>query len=60
MFFKEFSKATKAFFAYMHPTTQLFLKVVMVIWVVLPDETWSSNELINELDNPMHAKFAKY
>jgi len=44
----------------MHPTTQLFLKVVMVIWVVLLDETWSSNELTNELDNLMHAKFEKY
>jgi hypothetical protein len=59
-FLKEFSEATKAFSADRHPTAQLFLKMLLAIRDVLLDESWNSNELLNEMANAMHAKFEKY
>jgi len=59
-FLKEFSGATKVSSADRHPTTHLFLKMMMAIRDVLLDETWNSNELLNELANAMHFKFKKY
>lgn len=59
-FLKEFSDATKAFAADRHPTAHLFLKMVLAIRDVLLDETWNSNELLNELADAMYVKFDKY
>ncbi|KAJ1266108.1 hypothetical protein BS78_08G125900 [Paspalum vaginatum] len=59
-FLQEFSEATKAFSANRHPTAHLFLKMVLAIRVILLDEEWNSNELLNEIADAMHAKFQKY
>ncbi|KAJ1275864.1 hypothetical protein BS78_05G168500 [Paspalum vaginatum] len=59
-FLQEFSEATKAFSADRHPTAHLFLKMVLAIRVILLDEEWNSNELLNEIADAMHAKFQKY
>ena len=59
-FLKEFSGATKVSSADRHPTSHLFLKMMMAIRDVLLDETWNSNELLNELANAMYVKFIMY
>ena len=59
-FLQEFSEATKAFSVDRHPTSHLFLKMLLAIRDVLLDETWNTNELLNELADKMHTKFQKY
>jgi len=59
-FLQEFTEATKAFSADRHPTAHLFLKMVLAIRVVLLDDTWNSNELLNAIADAMHTKFQKY
>ena len=59
-FLQEFSEATKAFSVDRHPTAHLFLKMLLAIRDVLLDETWNTNELLNELADRMHTKFQKY
>ena len=59
-FLQEFSEATKTFSVDRHPTAHLFLKMLLAIRDVLLDETWNTNELLNELADRMHTKFQKY
>jgi hypothetical protein len=59
-FLEQFSEATKAFSADRHPTAHLFLKMLMAVRDVLLDETWNTNELLNELAEAMYTKFQKY
>jgi hypothetical protein len=42
-FLQEFSDATKEFSADRHPTTHIFLKMLLVIQDVQLDVTWNSN-----------------
>ena len=59
-FLQEFNEATKAFSADRHPTAHFFLKMVLAIRLVLLDEAWNSNELLNAIANAMYTKFQKY
>jgi len=59
-FLQKFSEATKVFSADRHPTSHLFLKMLLAIRDVLLDETWNTNELLNEFANRMYIKFQKY
>jgi len=59
-FLEQFSEATKAFSTDRHLTAHLFLKMLMAVRDVLLDETWNTNELLNELAEAMYTKFQKY
>jgi hypothetical protein len=58
-FLEQFSDATKAFSADRHPTTHMFVKMMMAIRDVLIDETWNSNSLLSALAEAMYTKFEK-
>lgn len=60
MVFKEFMKARKNFLNRHASYDPIVSKGGDVIRFVLLDETCSSNDLVNELDNATHSKFEKY
>ncbi|KAB8109673.1 hypothetical protein EE612_046023, partial [Oryza sativa] len=59
-FLQAFSDATKTFSTDRHPTSHLFLKMVLAIRDVLLDERWEQDQLLQEMANAMYVKFQKY